>query len=115
MAVIETSEHETVDLLKTHYYKASYDQIKEAYLEVLKNLKHTVVSVNDDYHEIFSEVAHMVVTAKIIMQTPKETSIDFFINAEYLLGSHKKACKFIQAVLKYIESKYELKGLSLHK
>ena len=114
MAIIETSENQTVDLLKTHYYKASYDQVKGAYLEVLKKLKHNIQSINDDYNEIFSEVPHMVVTAKIIMQNPKETSIDFFINAEYLFGSTKKASKFILTVLNYIESKYELKGLALH-
>lgn len=114
MAVVETKENETIDLLKTHYYKASYDQVKEAYLEILKKLKHRVLSVNDDYCEIFSETAHMSCTAKIIMQTPRETSIDFYIDAEYLFGSAKKAYKFIQIVLTEIEKKYELKGLSLH-
>lgn len=114
MAVVETKENETVDLLKTHYYKASYDQIKEAYLEILKSLHHNIVSVNDDFGEIFSEVSHLSCTAKIIMQTPKETSIDFYINAEYLFGSSKKAYKFINEVLTKIEKKYELKGLSLH-
>ncbi len=114
MAIVETKENETVDLLKTHYYKASYDQIKEAYLEILKSLHHRVISVNDDFGEIFSEVAHLSCTAKIIMQTPKETSIDFYINAEYLFFSSKKAYKFIHEVLTRIEKKYELKGLSLH-
>lgn len=114
MAIVETFENESIDLLKTHYYKASYDQMKELYLEIVKKLGHTVNSVNDDYSEIFTEVPHMAVTAKIIMQTPKETSIDFYISAEYLFGSAKKAYKFIQTVYNEIEKKYELKGLSLH-
>lgn len=114
MAVVETKENETVDLLKTHYYKASYEQIKQVYLETLKTLHHKVISVNDDFGEIFSEVPHLSCTAKIIMQTPKETSIDFYINSEYLLFSSKKAYKFIHEVLTQIEKKYELKGLSLH-
>lgn len=114
MAIVETFENETIELLKTHYYKASYDEIKNLYLEIIKNLGHTLNSINDDYSEIFSEVPHMSVTAKIIMQTPKETSIDFYISAEYLLFSSKKAYKFIQTVYKEIEKKYELKGLSLH-
>lgn len=114
MAVIETKENETIDLLKTHYYKASYDQIKEAYLEIIKSLKHRVLSINDDYSEIFSETAHMAVTTKIIMQTPKETSIDFYIDAEFLFGSSKKSLSFIQKVYTELEKKYELKGLSLH-
>lgn len=114
MAIVETKENETTDLLKTHYYKASYTQIKEAYLEVLKPLRHEVLSVNDDFGEIFSETAHLSCTAKIIMQNPKETSIDFYINSEYLFASSKKAVKFIEQVYNAIEKKYELKGLSLH-
>lgn len=114
MAIIETKENETAELLKTHYYKASYTQIKEAYLEIIRNLRHEVLSVNDDFGEIFSETAHLSCTAKIIMQNPKETSIDFYINAEYLFASSRKAYKFIEQVLSAIEKKYELKGLSLH-
>lgn len=114
MAIVETKENETVELLKTHYYKASYTQIKDAYLEILKSLRHEVLSINDDFGEIFSESAHLACTAKIIMQNPKETSIDFYINSEYLFASSKKAYRFIEQVLNAIEKKYELKGLSLH-
>ena len=115
MAAVETKELETIELLQTHYYKASYDEIKQLYLEILGTMGHSVVSVNDDYCEIFSEAPHMTVTAKVIMQTPKETSIDFYINSEFLFGASKKAYRFIQEVYKKIEAKYELKGLSLHK
>ncbi len=114
MAVIETKEVHEKELLKTHYYKASYEQIKQIYLEILKSLKHNIISVNDDFGEIFSEVPHLTCTAKIIMQTPKETSIDFYINSEYLFMSSSKAYKFIKEVLQRIQNKYELKGLGLH-
>ena len=115
MAVIETSENSSKLALQTHYYKASYEQIKNVYLETIENLKHTIVSVNDDYSEIYSEVPHMTVIAKIIMQDSLETSIDFEIHAEYLMGNNKKALKFIDHVLKKIEEKYQFKGVSLHK
>ncbi len=115
MAVIETSENSTKLPLQTHYYKASYEQIKNVYLSVLEELKHNIVSVNDDYTEIYSEIPHMTVIAKIIMQDPLETSIDFEIHSEYLVGSGRKALKFIDTVLKKIEEKYPFKGVSLHK
>ena len=57
----------------------------------------------------------MEVIAKIIMQDPKETSIDFYINSDFLVASKSKAFKFIETVLKKIEEKYEFKGVSLHK
>ena len=115
MAVIETSENSSNLVLQTHYYKASYEQIKNVYLETIENLKHTIVSVNDDYSEIYSEVPHMTVIAKIIMQDPKETSIDFYINSDFMVGAKGKAEKFIERALAKIESQFEFKGVSLHK
>ena len=115
MAVIETSENSSNLVLQTHYYKASYEQIKNAYLEIIEGLNHNIVSINDDYTEIYSEVPHMTVIAKIIMQDPLETSIDFEIHAEYLVANNRKAFKFIDTVLKKIEEKYPFKGVSLHK
>jgi CRISPR/Cas system-associated endonuclease Cas1 len=114
MASIETQEIGLKEVLTTHYYKASYDQIKDLYLEILEDMKQNVVSINDDYCEIFSENFTMSVTAKIIMQTPLETSIDFFISCESLFGK-SKATKFIAEVYRRIEMKYQLKGLGLHR
>ena len=68
-----------------------------------------------DTSEIYSEIPHMEVIAKIIMQDPKETSIDFYINSDFLVGSKGKALKFIKDTLQKIEAKYEFKGGSLHK
>ena len=76
MASVETQEIAFKECLTTHYYKASYDQIKKVYLEILSDMKQHVISINDEYCEIFSENFAMSVTAKIIMQTPIETSID---------------------------------------
>ncbi|MBR4496938.1 MAG: hypothetical protein IKP12_07395 [Acholeplasmatales bacterium] len=115
MPQIETLENAKISELQTHYFKASYDQIKEVYLKTLNRLGHEVISVNDDFGEIFSEIPHFSVNAKIIMQNPKETSIDFYIDSEFLLGNTKKAIKFMEEVYKDIEKVYELKGVSLHR
>ena len=115
MTVVETSENAKKLILQTHYYKASYDEVKEFYLSILEEEKHTVVSVNDDYTEVYSEIPHMEVIAKIIMQDPEETSIDFEIHADFLAGNKGKAEKFITNVYKKIEAQYEFKGSALHK
>lgn len=114
MYTLFTDERSESDLTKTHYYKASYDQVKAVYLEYLKNNGYRIVSDNDDYYEIYAEKAHVELISKIIMQTPRETSIDLHINCEFLFGNKAKAYKILQEILKYIEKKYELKGLSLH-
>lgn len=113
-AIVETKELEGLEVLRTHYYKANYEQIKGAFLEFIEARGFTVVSVNDDYNEIFTETLRMSVTAKIIEQTPKETSIDFYVTADYLLFSKKRAYSMIEEILAYIGKKYEFKGLSLH-
>ncbi|MDE6583962.1 MAG: hypothetical protein K2K15_01030 [Anaeroplasmataceae bacterium] len=113
--IIETSEKAVEEILQTHYYKTSYEKLKEYYLEILEKLGARIISIDDNYLEIFAERPHMSIQAKIIEQTPVETSIDFYILAEYLFGNKSKAYSFIQAVYNEIEKKYELKGLSLHK
>ena len=114
MYTLFTDERSDFDLTKTHYYKASYDQIKAIYLEYLNKNGYHVVSDNDDYYEIYAEKAHIELISKIIMQNPRETSIDFHINCEFLLGNKAKAFKILNDILSFIEKKYELKGLSLH-
>ena len=115
MGIVETSENAKNLILQTHYYKATYEQIKNLYLEIVEGLKHKIISVNDDFGEICSELPHMSVVAKIInLGDPLETSIDFYIASEYLVASNKKATKFIDIVLKKIEEKYPFKGVSLH-
>lgn len=111
---LETSERATKDSLKTHYYKASYDEIKACFLEYLKKNNYEVVSINDDYLEIYATLGLIDVTAKIVMQTPKETSIDFHVYVDALFGAGKKAQKIVDDAYEAIGKKFELKGLSLH-
>ena len=113
-AIIETKENEKDGLLKTHYYKTSYDEMKDVYLHFLEDQCYRVVSIEDGYNEIFAEIPHMTVTAKIIEQTPRETSIDFYISAEFLFGNTKKGLSFIQQAYRELEKHFELKGLGLH-
>ena len=115
MTVVETGENQKKLILQTHYYKASYDEVKKVYLAFIEEENHNIVSVNDDYTEIYSEIPHMEVIAKIIMQDPKETSIDFYINSDFMVGAKGKAEKFIERALAKIESQFEFKGVSLHK
>lgn len=114
-AIVETKEQAKEELLQTHYYKTSYDNLKELYFEIAKKLGLRLVSIDDNYCEIFAEKPHLTVLAKIIEQNPKETSIDFYISAEYLFGNVKKALDVLDRIYKEIEKTYELKGLGLHK
>lgn len=115
MLTIETNEKQSQEALQTHYYKTSYEKLKDRYLEILRELQIRIISIDDNYLEIFAEKPHMTVMAKIIEQTPVETSIDFYISAEYLFGNKKKALEFLASVYQKLEKSFELKGLGLHK
>ena len=114
MYTLKTYERSLSDLTKTHYYKTSYDGLKKIYLEYLENNGYRIVSVNDDYFEIYAEKAHVEIIAKIIMQNPKETSIDFHINCEFLFGNKGKSMRIVNDIYTFLEKNVELKGLSLH-
>lgn len=113
--VIETRENQAIDLYKSHYYKTSYEKLKEAYIEFLNNEGIDIVSIDDNYFEIYAERPHFTVQAKIIEQTPIETSIDFYLSSEYLIGNTGKINKFLNDIYNHLGKKFELKGLSLHK
>lgn len=117
MADIITSENAKSLELQTHYYKATYEELKEAYMHILNKLQYKVVSENDDYCEVYAEAPHMEVIAKLTQldANQKETAIDFEIHADYVVGAAKKATTFIKDVLERIEEKFEFKGVALHK
>lgn len=114
-AVVETCERGATELVTTHYFKTSYEKLKEVYLKILEDLRYDVISIDDNYCEIFAEVPHMTVLAKFTEQNPRETAVDFYINAEYLLFSNKKALTFIGTAYDALEKAFELKGTGLHK
>lgn len=114
MAIFETKEVCAEDIMKTHYYKTSYEKMKEVYLKYLKDRQFHIVSIDDHYGEIYAEFGRLSVQAKIIEQTPRETSIDFYINSEYLFGNKKKMVQFICECYQLLEKNVEFKGLGLH-
>lgn len=114
-AVIETCEKGMTELVTTHYYKTSYEKLKQTYIKVLDKLGFNLLSVNDSYTEVFAEKGRITVTAKIIEKNPRETAIDFYIDAEYLLFASKKCVTFLGNVYELLGQELELKGLGLHK
>lgn len=113
--IVETHENAQEEILQTHYYKTSYEKLKDAYLDLLDKLHINVISIDDNYLEIYAEKPHMSIQAKIIEQTPVETSIDFYIDAEFLFGNKNKIYSFLTAVYQELGKTFELKGLGLHK
>jgi len=47
MTVVETGENQKKLILQTHYYKASYDQIKKVYLDYLDEFQNQLMFLQD--------------------------------------------------------------------
>ncbi|MDE6407698.1 MAG: hypothetical protein K2K50_03740, partial [Anaeroplasmataceae bacterium] len=73
------------------------------------------ISIDDNYLEIYAEKPHMSIQAKIIEQTPVETSIDFYIDAEFLFGNKNKIYSLLTTIYQELGKSFEFKGLGLHK
>ena len=109
----ETHENDAIEIFKTHYYKTNYDNMKNAYIEFMKNNGFQVQEFNNDYGEGVAYNNKMSITAKIIMQNQRETSIDFFIECNGFFGK-AKVINFLEEVYSYLAKKFEFKGLGLH-
>ena len=112
--IYETNENDQYDVFKTHSYKASSDQIKQAVLDWANNKNYQLVSWDDDFNEGSFVLPHMNLTVKIIMQNPRETSIDLFIESTYLFGNKKKSVALFMEIYDMLANKFEFKGLGLH-
>lgn len=111
---VETRENETSELLQTHYYKTSYDAMKKALTDTLTNSGFEVTEFNDDYGEAIATKGNLSTTIKIIMQNPRETSVDFFVEYYGMFFRKKQVLKFLAQVYTYLSKKFEFKGLGLH-
>ncbi len=110
----ETNETDNLEIFKTHYYKTSYDNMKQAIFEFAKQNGFDVQTWNDEFSEGIIVNKKISLTVKIIMQNPRETSIDFFVEAFNFLGGKKQAIQTLQAIYSFIGKKFEFKGLGLH-
>lgn len=93
---LSTEENSSDQNLRPHYYLNDYQTIKKRILEVAETLKYTVISIDDNYHEIFLEnrgYADIIVT--IVRSAASGTRIDLKVNiqAAISLGTGEKIIK----------------------
>lgn len=99
---LSTEENSSIANLRPHYYLNDYQTIKRRILEVAEFLKYTVISVDDNYHEIFMEnrgYADIIVTC--IRSASSGTRVDLKVNiqAPIALGTSEKIIKEFYKVL----------------
>ncbi|MEH7417182.1 hypothetical protein V7266_18000 [Neobacillus drentensis] len=111
---IETTDRNTDDSLKTHYYKATFNQLFQS----VEKLFHDdadcrVTTVSKDHGEIAVEInkpisCFLVVT--IVSVKPLETAVDFNISSESfsILGMYPQLKKRIESYYEKINKLHNL-------
>ena len=110
----ETYDLNSDDALKTHYYRARYEEALKAVTELAESDKATITDVNETYKEILFENSSYSCTAKITDITPVEMAIDFKIET-FSFFSFGKGKKLIAGFYKILDSQLNFKGVSLFK
>lgn len=111
---VETSENSRHDFLKTHYYKCSYVQLRKAVIDVCEALGFTLTFEDEGYCEILLQRRDANLTFKINEFTKRETGLDIFVDAYYVLMKKTKVEKLLRTIYLHLGKKVEFKGLGLH-
>src|SRR4051812_33810262 len=83
---IETSDKQKDEALKTHYYKASYNQLFQSVEQIFKeDADCRVITVSKERGEIAIEVSKPIpcfLIATVVQTRPLETAVDFNLSTE---------------------------------
>lgn len=105
---IETTDKQTDDSLKTHYYKGTFNQVFDSIEQIFKeDADCHVTTVSKEHGEIAVDIQKpfpCFLIATIVSVKPMETAVDFTISSEKfaMLGTYPELKKRIVAYYKRI-------------
>lgn len=112
MAYYETKELHKKEDLRTRYYVGTYDEVRNAILDVAKEMNYVITHVDDTRHEILLDGnASIVVTITSFGRFEQGVDLNVMTAYAYDLGSGKR---LIVRFYKALGLKVKLKGVSLH-
>lgn len=85
----ETSELASRPALRSKYYKARYNKVKEQCLAYANERKMSVESIDDDHHELFFKARKFHVIVTILQLKPNNTSVDIKVQKYSMIGLNK--------------------------
>lgn len=108
----ETSDNHYIESLRTRYYRARYDEAKNAILMLAKQFNANVKSVDDNFKEISLESVKFNAIVSIVNVKMTECAIDFKVNTYAIVGLGKGK-KIIEEMYQFLDKTLQLKGVSL--
>jgi hypothetical protein len=114
---VETSDQNHDDSLKTHYYKATFNQLFQSVEKLFhEDADCRVTTVSKEHGEIAVEVSKPIscfLIVTIVSVKPMETAVDFSISSEKfsLFGTYPDLKKRIMAYYEQINKLHNLVGI----
>jgi len=110
----ETRDNHEMSELRTHYYRARYEDAKDAVIRVAKSKQMHVRSVDDAHKEVYLQASNHHLILVLVNPNPAETAIDMKVTTYQVIGM-KRGIKIIMEFYKELDKQLTFKGVGLYR
>ena len=111
--IAESKELHSEGILRTHYYKSNYQNVKAVCVEYAAREKMDVRHIDDVHKELFLQANKFHIMVSIVQVNPIETSVDFKVEQYGMIGMNRPKKRIVDFYA-YLDQQLVLKGISLH-
>ena len=110
----ETSEDHELESLRTRYYRARNEEVKEVAYDLIKQEKGSITDNIPQFSELIFNTSTYSATFTIVSPRISETAVDIKITTYYTIAAGRGK-KIIERLYKYFDTQLPFKGVSLHR
>ncbi|MDD2258374.1 MAG: hypothetical protein PHU02_01230 [Bacilli bacterium] len=110
----ETSEDHELESLRTRYYRARNEEVKEVAYDLIKQEKGSITDNIPQFSELIFNTSTYSATFTIVSPRISETAVDIKITTYYTIAAGRGK-KIIERLYKYFDTQLPFKGVSLYR
>ena len=110
----ETSEDHELESLRTRYYRARNEEVKEVAYDLIKQEKGSITDNITQFSELIFNTSTYSATFTIVSPRISETAVDIKITTYYTIAAGRGK-KIIERLYKYFDTQLPFKGVSLYR
>lgn len=110
----ETSEDHELESLRTRYYRARNEEVKEVAYNLIKQEKGSITDNIPQFSELIFNTSTFSATFTIVSPRISETAVDIKITTYYTIAAGRGK-KIIERLYKYFDTQLPFKGVSLYR
>ncbi|MFA5481800.1 MAG: hypothetical protein WC278_00315 [Bacilli bacterium] len=110
----ETSEDHELESLRTRYYRARNEEVKEVAYDLIKQEKGSITDNIPQFSELIFNTSTYSAIFTIVSPRISETAVDIKITTYYTIAAGRGK-KIIERLYKYFDTQLPFKGVSLYR